>query len=101
MEYIEAETCFMFRPFPKGVDVGERIALNQFDLFRACPAFPDFQNVNGSPNRIQGEPGYSDRPSKVKARPSLHFGLPSSVSGHGKAGASASVIHKTDIKRRA
>jgi hypothetical protein len=25
-------------------------------LGRACPAFADFKNVSGSPNRIQGEP---------------------------------------------
>ena len=61
---------------------------------RACPAFPDFQNVSGIPNKIQGEPGYSNRPKEVKRRPSLHFGPPSSVSGHGKAGASARLFTK-------
>ena len=42
-------------------------------ITRACPAFPDFQDVSGSPNRLQGEPCYSDRPSGVKRRPGLHF----------------------------
>ena len=38
MEYIEAETGFISRPFTGDVDVGERIGLNQLDLLRSLKA---------------------------------------------------------------